>query len=516
MTSPDMPSASSLGNNAVTTNTVNSLQSVTQQSIAQAAFQTVADSLNELASAFFNNILGGFGNVVDAIVGAINQFISDLVYALSNVTGGFINLTGLLGSTQNTATTAAATATNAQSTAMSAQTTSTSNAAAIAALQATNISSSSGGNSISEASFPPNLSGSLGTGWFFGGNSAISALWGTSSAGVAGLTQNSSAGSGISGALNTQQMATDQHQVVLVPNNTGDAQALTALVIHSAVDLSALVYANVYPSAVYIGYGGYNSSTQAWTFNDWNSGGTSISLAVGQTLLFGATELGGIYTYNFSINGTSVVSYTDSTGLAPLGSSHRYVGMLSQQYLSGFFAVENSGWLVTGFSAADTVSPTFVGTGSSIYRSATGSISVVGTSTTGWYTMGTGTFDTERVVANMTVSNLGTGVITAQKAGWYTCTMSAEFSGGSAATITTGGVGVTPSGGSLTIARDGYLMESGSTQGLAAGAQGGGTIYLNVGDSVQPVVYSSATTPAIVGNGGGYVTFFDVVLVSGS
>lgn len=120
MTSPDLMGLDQLPAGSVSTSNVNSLQTVTQATISQAANAELVQSINDLVSGFFSNILGGFSNIPNLIASAINQFISDLVYALKNATGGFVDLTGLLSGLNQTATTAAATATNAQSTATSA------------------------------------------------------------------------------------------------------------------------------------------------------------------------------------------------------------------------------------------------------------------------------------------------------------------------------------------------------------------------------------------------------------
>lgn len=104
MTSPDRfipPRASVNG-------TVSQLQGVTQEGIAQETNQQFAELLGELRDTFIHNLLGGFTDVAAHVLAAINKFISDLVYALKGITGGWIDLTGLLRNTQTQATEAQA------------------------------------------------------------------------------------------------------------------------------------------------------------------------------------------------------------------------------------------------------------------------------------------------------------------------------------------------------------------------------------------------------------------------
>jgi hypothetical protein len=83
--------------------TVSQAQNVTQEGVAGAATADMQNLLDEVRNTFIDNLLGGFANVGSHIVAAINQFISDLVMGLKNVTGGLVDLTGILHTTQVTA-----------------------------------------------------------------------------------------------------------------------------------------------------------------------------------------------------------------------------------------------------------------------------------------------------------------------------------------------------------------------------------------------------------------------------
>jgi len=98
MTSPDNanpPGAYNVG-------TVASMANNTSESVSAGFNNELVGMINNAISAFFNNILGGFGNIVGAVASAINQFISNLVYALKGITGGFIDLTGFFNQTATT------------------------------------------------------------------------------------------------------------------------------------------------------------------------------------------------------------------------------------------------------------------------------------------------------------------------------------------------------------------------------------------------------------------------------
>lgn len=70
------------------------MQNYTQEGIATERNIELQEIAEEARLNFLNSVLGGFLSVVAAVVGGINQFIEDLVFALKGITGGFIDLTG--------------------------------------------------------------------------------------------------------------------------------------------------------------------------------------------------------------------------------------------------------------------------------------------------------------------------------------------------------------------------------------------------------------------------------------
>lgn len=143
MTSPDY----NIPKGAYEASTLHTLRDVTQESVALAQTEDMRNMLQELFDTFFDNLFGGFGDVVGAIADGINQFIHDLLMLLDGVTGGLFNIDELA-STFNTtrtkavtadanATTALSTASTASSTATAAQTAASNAANAAAAAQET-------------------------------------------------------------------------------------------------------------------------------------------------------------------------------------------------------------------------------------------------------------------------------------------------------------------------------------------------------------------------------------------
>lgn len=138
MTSPD----AFLPDRAYQAPTLYEMQSVTQESVALQQSTDMRNMLQELFDTFFDNLLGGFGDVIEAVVGAINDFIHDLLMLLDGFTGGLFNLDNLaqtFNATRTKAITADTNATAAVNTATTANTTATaaqtaaSNAASVAA-----------------------------------------------------------------------------------------------------------------------------------------------------------------------------------------------------------------------------------------------------------------------------------------------------------------------------------------------------------------------------------------------
>lgn len=99
MTSPDQQSPAG----ALNAGNVAQIQYVTQSSAALAQSADLRSTLEDVEISFLDIILGGFGNVIEAIMAHINQFISDLLKSISGAIGNFFGLSNWLKGTKEIA-----------------------------------------------------------------------------------------------------------------------------------------------------------------------------------------------------------------------------------------------------------------------------------------------------------------------------------------------------------------------------------------------------------------------------
>ncbi|NKS62361.1 hypothetical protein GS966_19960 [Rhodococcus hoagii] len=94
MTSPD----GFIPPNSFGVTTVGQLQDVRAESEGQLVNQQFNELLEDLRDNFLNGLLGGFGNVIEAIIAGVNKFLTDLtkVFTLGINVEGFEGLTALV------------------------------------------------------------------------------------------------------------------------------------------------------------------------------------------------------------------------------------------------------------------------------------------------------------------------------------------------------------------------------------------------------------------------------------
>lgn len=427
-------------------------------------------------------------NWANDLVNQANQAIADAAAAQSTAD---TTVTGITGGTDAAAV--APTVTGMQNNIQS-------SASAIAALTTTQTSQQTGGASITE-NFTTTGALSTYSTWVMGGDNLGTGVQLYVRASGDLVIGGSPSVPGIMSALNTQQMATDDHQVSMVMAATGSQQAATTLIIRAAADWSKFVYCNVYGNSgiAYMGYGSYAGSV--WTFHDW----TSVQVAGSQGKTLALKAIGN--TYTFTINGVLALSHTDTAGNAPTGSSYRSVG-LAMQVASAPLGGYYFGWDIGSFNAVDLSAPPVVGTGWSIYRAATSSVSM---SSGTWSLLGT-TFDTQGPLSGVTLTTLGNGTITITKSGWYAVSFRAVWSGvaGNGAYFLAA-IQYYPAGGGSSYRIIGGDTDNGSGAYTACCS---GLIQLTAGDVIRPTVYQPSNGALVGAPAPGDSTFFTGALVS--
>jgi hypothetical protein len=293
-------------------------------------------------------------------------------------------------------------ASSALSTAGAAQTTSMANSTQIAALQTQQTQSAVGGGSIYDG-FQTWDAANWNT-LNIGGAAGI-----TVSGGQAGINQTGdtdSGGTGLSMAMWKTPLMTDQETVSIVlgnPNQGGNTYS--GVMIRAAADFSTFVWAAVETGAVALGYG--TATSTGAVLNSWTSS-TNISVSQGDTLTLTANG----NTYTVMVNGIGILDWIDTGGQSPVGHNNRSVGFLCSLYVNVFTWFSFN---VAAFSAADTTPPAVVGTGWSIYRANTATVS----QPAGANQISGSVYDTVRESNGCTIANLGSGQIQIGKAGWY-------------------------------------------------------------------------------------------------
>jgi hypothetical protein len=349
--------------------------------------------------------------------------------AVTSFTGGFVNLHDWATSLRTDATNALTNAAGAQSTAdtitqgitqgatgiptsdatqvapaiSGIQDTTTSNASSIAALNASQNASSTGGAHYSE-NFNTDASPIANFTQYAAGAASIIA-----SGGQAQLADGGSANGARFALYNSQTATSDQSVAVVVGTVHAALFFATTIAIRCNATMSEFVYLNVFGNKVYLGNSTLSGGSV--TTNDWNPGGTSIpSLSSGSTVELQVTG----NTYKVLVNGVVKLVKTDTT----------YGGTFNDgTHLGWGFGMSSNGassFNIDSISASD-ISPVAVqGTGWKLYRSSSSASTSV-TWSTAANPLAASTFDVQDTArtANVTVDSLGVGRIQIQKAGFY-------------------------------------------------------------------------------------------------
>lgn len=383
-----------------------------------------------------SNVTGGVGNLLGDVSGLINTFVNNLTGTL----GSGFGLPDLANATAGQATT-----TNAHS-------------SAIAALQAAQQQVMNGGGTAATVQFAglssmPSSFTSLGSNQYLfntqsqSNNQIISAVFASLPSGGFTLTGRSNA----AGTLEVQAHVASNQVTLTILNGSGS---------HTVVTQSA----NFQPNAIYSFYCGLASNA------------ASYQLYCNGKLIF--------------------TTYTDSGGLAVVGASNMYGGLITAG-------------LPTTFSFADNAPPTVVGSTFRVNRTNTGTVSVPN----GAAILPANFFDTLQYCSPDLSFNFTTNGLQVTTAGTYLSVLISEV-----ANINNGQ----------------HLMPIMYRQGAEWGMSGSGfsdasfggasdmailgveLVLCAAGDVIQPGTYSDASGASLKGESGGNITHWMVTLANRS
>ncbi|MEV0028812.1 hypothetical protein [Nocardia sp. NPDC050793] len=345
------------------------------------------------------------------------SIMSNVMQSFAGVDAIGANLNSATNRALNAATSAQTDASDAQSTANAAQNTSASNAAAIANLQTDRTQSEVGGAAVTDSFETWDTTKWSVAKWAEGSYTVPDMVVVNNQAGIA---KSGNTGTGGNFALYKTPLMTDSQSVSLVLGRANQAGYFTGsgVIIRAAVDLSTFVLVQVGTSKLSL-----QRATMVngqLTVTVWTER-TNLSLSTGDTVTVAATGS----SYEVLVNGVSSLGYQDTAVTSPVGAGNRWVGLFSACHVSTTWSSTTLyfGFDLESFAAADTSSPPVVGTGWSLYRQSTTSVS----QSAGSVRYGS-IFDTVRQANKVNVLNLPSGQIQITKPGWYVMSVGAQWS----------------------------------------------------------------------------------------
>lgn len=345
---------------------------------------------------------------------------------LSSVAESFAGVEAI-GSNMNAANDRALTAANraqvgassAQTTAKSAQNTSTANASAIADLQTKQTQEQVGGASATDNFQTWDTTKWTVAKWISDGGTVRDMVVVDDQAGI---SKSGNTGTGAELALRKTPMMTDDQSVSVVLGRTNQAGAFTGsgILIRAASDLSTFVMVQVGAGRILLQgarFAGGVLNATTWAEK------TGLALGAGDTVTVTASGP----SYEVLVNGVGRLSYRDTAVSSPVGANNRWVGFYSACHAAENWDGSRSlsfGFDLDSFAAADTTSPSVVGTGWSLCRQ-----NVTGVPQTALHSRYGTIFDTARQANNVNVLDLPSGQIQVTKSGWYVMNVAALWEG---------------------------------------------------------------------------------------
>jgi hypothetical protein len=379
------------------------------------------------------------------------------------------------------------------------QTTVTANSTAIASLSATATANGSGGLAFADL-FPTWDVGNYTT--FTTGTVAALELIG----GQIGLNPVGDITTGDVVALSTTPFQTAAQSVSIVLGAANSAgNTYTAAILCAATTAATFAAALVYNNQILLCSGVRSAGVTTYTVR---ASATGLTLSTADTVTVQANpQVGGTMLYDALANGAGVASWHDTSGVVPTGSAYRSFGFSSSYNWNGF--IGSFGFAVASLTAADLTTPPVVGTGWNLSMAGTSGVALPGSA---WQPLAASTLDTQGPVKGVTVTTLGTGVITIQTAGWYVitwCCYLTSAAGTSNAFQT--GIYQQATGGAKVLVKEGEQVEGNQVFQVAITA----ILQCAAGDQISPAV-NQAGSNSVIGTATGAITYFSGALVSGA
>ena len=259
------------------------------------------------------------------------------------------------------------------------------------------------------------------------------------------------------------------------------ASAYTGVVIRANAAGSAGAFCRVNKSTVQIGKVVSGSSTVFTQVSRTQSAGDIVRFRCDGN------------NYYVSVNGTTVISYTDTTAAVATGPGYRFA-VLVQNRVNILFGVADSA-RIASFAMSDWAgSSSGVTTPSWRLRKGSAGYTPLAVAAGASAALPTSLLTSQDLAVGCTVTTLGIGKVTIATAGWYEI----QYTGSVTVTQSDGAPYRQPSGDQQSAAQWGLMVNSTLILGpLPSGAAT--SVYLNVGDAIQPYILATQVFPTGVG-----------------
>ena len=269
----------------------------------------------------------------------------------------------------------------------------------------------------------------------------------------------------------------------------------------------------------FVSAGGYHVEIGCFvggTYTSLDSVNLSSNVPAGALceLVLGNESTSNPYALSFVINGTTVLSFSDTSHISQYGSSYRYAGMGMDQFIGpGLTYTQYTPPAVSQWGLADNAPPAVIGSGFRAFRSTTTN---TGLGTTGTVTLGGGTytyyglaassFDTVQWITGDLTFTSSTNTLTVSIAGWYMVEVGLGITASATSNIGAG------------LLHNGSLYEAGDINVYTAGTNGAikasFVIYCTANDTLRPAMVYISSGLGYSGDANGVACYFAASLMN--